>query len=159
MGAFFDTCDCFAQQAAPACPVWRKIGESKRSGGPIRNKQLISLALPRGLRRPSEFNHLAKSGTPNRSTQSLGFLPPLSHLGHAVELLTSEHVAQACPPRRQFHEMARSFPLDRSRPMRHSQQALERPQPYVMLGNPAVNPRPRPQVEAARRAAQSLRAQ
>ena len=40
-------------------------------------------ALPRGLRRPSEFNHLAKSGTPNRSTQSLGFLAPVSHLGTA----------------------------------------------------------------------------
>src|SRR5262245_33108577 len=37
------------------------------------------MALPRGLRRPSYFNHLAKSGTPNRSTQSLGFSPPVSH--------------------------------------------------------------------------------
>src|SRR5262249_4391993 len=54
---------------------------------------LKSLALPRGLRRPSEFNHLAKSGTHNRSTQSLGFLPPVSHLGRAVQLLASEDVA------------------------------------------------------------------
>jgi len=44
------------------------------------SKLLKSLALPRGLRRPCEFKHLAKSGTPNRSTQSLGFLPPVSHL-------------------------------------------------------------------------------
>src|SRR5262249_7739518 len=56
-------------------------------------KTLILLALPRGLRRPSEFNHLAKSGTHNRSTQSLGFLPPVSHLGRAVQLLASEDVA------------------------------------------------------------------
>lgn len=42
---------------------------------------LKSFALPRGQRRPSYFNHLAKSGTPDRSTQSLGFLPPVSHWG------------------------------------------------------------------------------
>jgi hypothetical protein len=56
-------------------------------------KRLISLALPRGLRRASEFNYLAESGTPNRSTQSLGFLAHVSHLGRAAQQLTSEDVA------------------------------------------------------------------
>ena len=37
------------------------------------------LALPRGLRQFRKLNHLKKSGTPDRSTQSLCFLPRVSH--------------------------------------------------------------------------------
>jgi hypothetical protein len=42
-------------------------------------KLLILLALPRGLRQLSPINGLHKSGTANRSTRSLGFLPRVSH--------------------------------------------------------------------------------
>jgi hypothetical protein len=37
------------------------------------------LALPRGQRQPSENNYLVKSGTPNHSAGSFGFLPRVSH--------------------------------------------------------------------------------
>src|SRR5262249_46235467 len=40
---------------------------------------LKPLALPRGLRQFRKFKELKKSGTLNRSTQALCFLPPVSH--------------------------------------------------------------------------------
>jgi hypothetical protein len=39
---------------------------------------LIKSTLPGGLRQFRKFNHLKKSGTPDRSTQSLCFLPRVS---------------------------------------------------------------------------------
>jgi hypothetical protein len=78
---------------------WRKVGDVANRQASNATTSLKSLALPRGLRRPSEFNHLAKSGTPNRSTQSLDLLPPVSHLGRTVQLLTSEDVAPSATVR------------------------------------------------------------
>jgi hypothetical protein len=43
-------------------------------------------ALPRGLRHVSQINKLQKSGTPNRSTESLGFLRQVSHQKHVTDV-------------------------------------------------------------------------
>src|SRR5262245_27489744 len=105
---------------------------------PLNCKSLILLALPRGLRRPSEFNHLAKSGTPNRSTQSLSFLPPVSHQGCVLAAAVCGYPRNGerglgtatCPPSR-----ARRRRADHCKSSRPTRVAISRPTRRWALGS------------------------
>src|SRR6516165_11945495 len=88
-------CRKIGWQKAPNAPP-KQSSRRDTSGTTVaacNGNYLKSLALPRGLRQASEFNHIAESGTRDRSTQSLGFLPRVSHRQHRGTRRLHEDVA------------------------------------------------------------------
>jgi hypothetical protein len=72
-------CDKSGRTSVRAAVRRSWAGHRRDTGRPQKTKPLKFLALPRGLRHFSLINGLQNSGTPNRSTDPLGFLRQVSH--------------------------------------------------------------------------------
>jgi hypothetical protein len=87
---------------------WRKIGDCDFHRPLSTNNLLKSLALPRGLRQYCNFNHLAESGTPDRSIELHSFLAKVSHRSTARRALTVIATPAPCPDAFRYNAPAES---------------------------------------------------